>query len=533
MAIIIELKGYMRMLRRPGLHLSTLCALLLFSSSAATRNQEHESPLRFRVTLSKDLAPKAASGRLFVLMTGAPREMQTISISFPPGSTWVAAMEIEHFAPGATVEFDPDLKAYPKPLSQAKPGTYQVMALLDPDHSYACAGGGEGDLTSPLAKVENLNPADAKPIELTLTRSTPARFKPADTESVKLVEFQSPMLSKFWGRAITVRAGVVLPPSYGKDPKKTYAGVYHVHGFGGDHTAAWRQGTQLVKEMGEGKSAEMIHIFLNGSFPTGHHEFADSVNNGPWGKALTEEFIPHLEKRFRLVNKAYARFLSGHSSGGWSTLWLQVTYPDFFGGTWSTAPDPVDLRNFTGIDATPGSTDNAYHERDGSSKQLVRMEGKFIVSIEEFARQEEVMGEYGGQFASFEWVWSPRGEDGRPMKLFNRESGELNQETLEYWRNYDIRLILEKNWPRLAPRLKGKINVICGDADTFRLDAAVKMLCGFFKEKRSDAVCEIVPGRDHFNLYQSYQTYPDGLAARIYKKWPPSSGPAGEFKRPK
>ena len=103
MAIIIELKGYMRMLRRPGLHLSTLCALLLFSSSAATRNQEHESPLRFRVTLSKDLAPKAASGRLFVLMTGAPREMQTISISFPPGSTWVAAMEIEHFAPGATV----------------------------------------------------------------------------------------------------------------------------------------------------------------------------------------------------------------------------------------------------------------------------------------------------------------------------------------------------------------------------------------------------------------------------------------------
>jgi hypothetical protein len=326
------------------------------------------------------------------------------------------------------------------------------------------------------------------------------------------------MLAKFWGRAITMRAGVVLPPSYGKGLKKTYAGVYHVHGFGGDHTRAWRDGTPLVKEMGEGKSAEMIHIFLDGSFPTGHHEFADSVNNGPWGKALTEEFIPHLEKQFRLVNKPYARFLTGHSSGGWSTLWLQVTYPDFFGGTWSTAPDPVDLRSFTGIDATPGSTDNAYRERDGSPKQLARMGGKFIVSIEEFARQEEVTGEYGGQFASFEWVWSPRGQDGRPMKLFNRESGELNQEVLKYWRNYDIRLILEKNWPRLAPKLKGKINVICGDADTFRLEEAVKMLCGFFKEKGSDAVCELVPGRDHMNLYGSYQTYPDGLAARIYKE---------------
>jgi putative esterase len=506
------------MLRRPGFVFSALCALLLFSSSAATRNQEHKSPLRFRVTLSKGLAPKAASGRLFVLMTSAPQEMRTIKVGFIPGSTWIAAMEVEYLAPDATIEFDPDLKAYPKSFSQARPGTYQAMALLDTNHTYAYHGEDEGDLTSAVVKVENLNPADSKPVELTLTRSTPTRFKPTDTENIKLIEFRSPMLAKFWGRAITMRAGVVLPPSYGKDPKKTYAGVYHVHGFGGDHTAAWREGTQLVKEMGDGESAEMIHIFLDGSFPTGHHEFADSVNNGPWGNALTEEFIPHLEQQFRLVNKDYARFLTGHSSGGWSTLWLQVTYPDFFGGTWSTAPDPVDLRSFTGIDATPGSTDNAYRERDGSPKQLVRMGGKFIVSIEEFARQEEVMGEYGGQFASFEWVWSPRGEDGRPMKLFNRESGELNQETLKYWRNYDIRLILEENWPRLAPRLKGKINVICGDADTFRLEEAVKMLCGFFKEKRSDAVCEIVPGRDHMNLYQPYQTYPDGLAARIYKE---------------
>jgi S-formylglutathione hydrolase FrmB len=527
------MKGFCSMLRRPSFILFALCAFFLFQSSAATRNQEHESPLRFRVTLSKGLAPKGASGRLLLLMTGAAREMQTIEMGFIPGSTWVAATEVEYLAPDATVEFDPNMKAYPRPFSQAKPGTYQVMALLDPNHSYAYHGEDEGDLTSAVVKVENLNPADAKPIELTLTRSTPARFKPADTENVKLVEFQSPMLTKFWGRAITMRAGVVLPPGYGKDPKKTYAGVYQVHGFGGDHTAAWRQGGQIVRERGEDKSAEMIHIYLDGSFPTGHHEFADSVNNGPWGKALTEEFIPHLEKRFRLANKAYARFLTGHSSGGWSTLWLQVTYPDFFGGTWSTAPDPVDLRSFTGIDVTPGSTDNAYRERDGSPKQLVRMGGKFIVSIEQFARQEEVTGEYGGQFASFEWVWSPRGEDGRPMKMFNRESGELNQEVLKYWQNYDIRLILENNWTRLAPKLKGKINVICGDADTFRLEEAVKMLCGFFKEKGSDAVCELVPERDHMNLYQPYQTYPDGLAARIYKEMAAKFEAGGKFRTSK
>jgi len=499
-------------------YLPALCLLLLCSASLTARHPSRSGPLRFRITLAKEVAPQATAGRLFVLMTDSPQEQETLSVGFVPGSTWIAAMEVAHLAPGNTIEFDPDRKAFPRPFSQAKPGAYQLMALLDPDHTYAYHGQDEGDLYSPVVKVESLDPTNTTPIELVLSKRTEARFKPTDTESVKLAEFQSPLLTAFWGRPITMRAGVVLPPSYGQDPRRTYPAVYHVHGFGGNHYTAWGQGQSLVSAMSEGKQTEMVHIFLDGSFPTGHHEFADSVNNGPWGRALTEEFIPHLEKRFHLVAKPYARFLTGHSSGGWSTLWLQVTYPDFFGGTWSTAPDPVDLRSFTGIDATPGSHDNAYRTPDGQPKNLVRVGGRELVTIEEFVKQEEVAGAYGGQFASFEWVWSPRAQDGRPMKLFNRETGELDPAVLRAWQKYDIRLTLEEHWATLGPKLRGKLNVICGAEDTFHLNEAVVLLCDFFKRKGSDAVCEIVPGRDHGNLYQSYETYPDGLAARIYKE---------------
>jgi enterochelin esterase-like enzyme len=132
---------------------------------------------------------------------------------------------------------------------------------------------------------------------------------------VKAVLHKSTVLSDFWGRAITMRAAVVLPPGYNKDARRTYATVYHVHGFGGDHTGAWSQAGALTRAMSEGKQAEMVHVFLDGSFSTGHHEFADSINNGPWGRALTREFIPHLEKRFRLIARPNARFLTGHSSG--------------------------------------------------------------------------------------------------------------------------------------------------------------------------------------------------------------------------
>lgn len=473
------------------------------------------APLRFEITLDAAVAPKGSSGRMILFLADASKPRERLSGGFVPGETWMAAQEFEHIGPGAKVMFDPDVLAYPKPFSEAARGDYEVMALLDPDHSYALTAQNEGDLYSAVLTLRDFNPATAGPVKLTLDKITPARPKLKDTENIKLVEFESPMLSTFWGRPIVMQAGVVLPPDYGRDPAKRYPAAYIVHGFGGDHTTAWRAGPGLVKDMASGKRFPMVHVFLNGSFPTGHHVFADSVNNGPWGKALTQEFIPFLEKTFSLIAKPGARFLTGHSSGGWSTLWLEVNYPDVFGGTWSTSPDPVDLHSFTGIDVTPGSTENAYRAKDGHSRNLVRMNGKDVASIEQFAKAERVQGEFGGQFASFDWVWSPRGIDGRPMELFNRDTGDLNPFVEQAWQKYDIRRIVEGNWATLGPKLLGKVHLVVGSEDTFHLEEAAIMFCDFLKSKGREDVCEIVPGRDHMNLYQKYKTYPDGLDIRI------------------
>ena len=68
--------------------------------------------------------------------------------------------------------------------------------------------------------------------------------------------------------------------------------------------------------------------------------------------------------------KASGRFLNGHSSGGWATLWLQVTYPKVFGGTWSTSPDSSDFHHFTGPDLYAENA-NVYRRPDGSAWPLV------------------------------------------------------------------------------------------------------------------------------------------------------------------
>jgi hypothetical protein len=112
---------------------------------------------------------------------------------------------------------------------------------------------------------------------------------------------------------------------------------------------------------------------------------------------------------------------------------------------------------------------------------------------------EVVVGE-GGQLRSFEWVFSPRGGDGLPQPLYDRESGAVDPAVAEAWKRYDIRLILEENWPSLGPKLAGKLHVFVGDLDTFYLEGAVKLLKQSLEALGSDAVVEIHPDRDHTTI---------------------------------
>jgi hypothetical protein len=207
--------------------------------------------------------------------------------------------------------------------------------------------------------------------------------------------------------------------------------------------------------------------------------------------------------------KPSSRFLTGHSSGGWAGLWLQVNYPRFFGGVWATSPDPVDFRSFVGPNIAGGVPENIYRKPDGSPWTLVRINGKDTMTLQDWGRQEYVLGEYGGQFASFEAVFSQRGPDGRPMPLFDRHTGEVDPVVAKAWEKYDISKVIRARWKEIGPDLKGKIHVMVGTQDTFHLEQPVHLLDGVMKELGSDAQFTYVEGKGHFDLYS------DGLRNRI------------------
>ena len=122
-----------------------------------------------------------------------------------------------------------------------------------------------------------------------------------------------------------------------------------------------------------------------------------------------------------------------------------------------------------------------------------------MLFYDDFSRMEDVIGD-GGQLHSFEAVFSPLGPDGRPRPLYDGSTGAVDPEVARAWEAYDVRLVLEKNWNALGAKLASKLHVMTGELDTFYLEGAVKLLKDALGRLGSDAVVEVIPGKDHGNL---------------------------------
>ena len=485
-----------------------LC-LLLAALSCLLHSQTGE-PIHFRVKLAAELGSEPRSGRLLVFLSSSEKAEKELHPGFgaEAHSVWITAREVERLEPGAAVDLYGTESSYPAPLRQAPAGNYEAMALLDVAHHYAYNQDSAGNPRSEVVRLKQLDPAHAGAVELTLSQLTPEQPVRAPA-SGEMLDFESSALTAFWGRPVHMRGVVLLPPDYATSTRR-YPSVYWTHGFGDTlRGIAQYMAPMYAKMMEKGEIPPMNYVLLDESCPGGTHEFADSVNNGPWGTALTTELIPYLEKKYRMLGRPSGRLLTGHSSGGWAALWLQVAYPKVFGGSWPTSPDPSDFRKFTGPDLHPAALSNFYHDSQGKAWPLVRMDGKDVMSLEDYARQEAVLATYGGQIASFEWVFSPRGEDGMPEQLFDRQTGVVNPEVAKAWEKYDIAEILRKNARELRRLLQNKIHLTVGTADTFHLDESAHALDETMQQLGIKATFTYLPGKTHFDLYKN------GLAEQI------------------
>lgn len=500
--------------------------------------------------VTREVGDPTTTGRVYVLMTTngdtEPRLQRVGWGSIQP----FAGVDVEDWDGTAPIEFGPDVPTYPyERLGTVPPGRYFVQAIMDVYDRYERSDGHRvwlprvewegrvftktpGNLFSEPRWLD-VAAGSVPDAAFVLDGVVPPIDVPGDSRWVKRFRIRSELLSEFWGRDMELGAVVLLPRGYGDDPERRYPVVYVQNHFSFDPPFSFpehrdeelrrrlvaqtneitEEATSYHEQMGFVESPEeFFEAWTGPDFPrfiavTFQHpnpwfdssHAVDSPNTGPFGRAIFEELIPEFESRFRTIRESWARTLTGGSTGGWTSLALQVFQPDFFGGAWVIFPDSVDFRRMVLSDiyrdeSVYVSQDHEERDRDHrlpsqewlpAERPFRRtVEGQVHVTFRDMSRLESVVASRcrsGLQLHPWHAIFGPVGPDGYPVPLWDEETGRIDRTVAEYWRRYDLTHYLKTNWSRIGPKLVGKLHFGSGDMDNYYLNTALYLLEDFLE----------------------------------------------------
>jgi hypothetical protein len=465
--------------------------------------------IRFEISFAKSAHPDPITGRVYVILskTETPEPRTQVGRLGTP----FFGHDVERLAAGTAAVIDANELGHPVwDMRDIPTGDYYAQAFVNVYSEFKRADGhtvwmhddqwegqnwsrSPGNLYSDVQRV-HYDPSKPFHVRLDAAHVIPPVAIPADTRFVKRFKFQSPTLTKFWGRPIYLGATVLLPRDY-ETSTISYPVLYDQGHFSLNAALRFQESPDnaAYKDWMRDDFPRVVAVTFQHPAPYFDDSYAvNSVNVGPYGDAIMNELIPEVEKRFRIIKEPWARWLDGGSTGGWESLALQVWHPDFFGGTWSYCPDPVTFSDVEGI--------NAYKDKNAFWKDFEWYREPTINSREldysprQTSQQRNFMelvnGTHGrsgtGQLDIWSAVYGPLGADGFFAPLFDKRTGTIDPTVAQYWRDhYDILEYLKKNWTTVGPKLVDKIHIYVGDADTYQLDRATRELEAWMKTTQS------------------------------------------------
>ncbi|MFK7863332.1 MAG: hypothetical protein AB8B95_03795 [Pseudohongiellaceae bacterium] len=494
-----------------------LSFLLLTSFGQAQDN------LEFSVSFNSDSVTQPQDGRLLVLLATHAEQEPRFLVNTSAQTQLMFGLNVESWTEGQEVQVDNSAVGFPiHELSEVPPGTYYAQALLNRYKDYNLASGitvslppdrGEGqrwnrkpgNLYSKPIKIE-ISATGENQFPLVLDQVIPEITPPQDSKYIKHITMRSELLSEFWGEDVMLGAHVLLPEGFDENPQARYPlMVFHGHfpsDFGGFRTIPPDpdlppsyssrfdiEGYNLIEQE---EAYNFYQDWISEDFPrfiaieiqhpTPYYDDSYAVNSasqGPYGDALTYELIPFIEEQFRGIGEGWARFTYGGSTGGWEAMAVQTFYPDEYNGAFIACPDPIDFRAYLTVNIYEDSNGYFY---DSQFQKLPRPGhrdylGNIHASQYDYNRFEAALGDKGRsgqQYDIWEATFSPMGDDGYPLRLWDKETGEIDREVADYWReNYDLMHILKRDWETLGPKLEGKLHLYVGDMDNYYLNNAV------------------------------------------------------------
>jgi S-formylglutathione hydrolase FrmB len=138
----------------------------------------------------------------------------------------------------------------------------------------------------------------------------------------------------------TERYSIFLPPSFSKNPSKTYPVIYFLHGLNNDETS-WtmeRYGhlqSTLEQMIVSGKIPELIMVH-----PRGDNSFYCNYLDGSkrYEDLISQELIAYMEANYRAKKGRENRSIAGTSMGAFGALKIAMKYQDRFAAVVAQSP---------------------------------------------------------------------------------------------------------------------------------------------------------------------------------------------------
>ena len=493
-------------------------------------DKDDNSNFAIKVSYSEVVGKEDKDGRLLLMLSNSDGAEPRFQINEGLNGQLVFGMNVDGMGSGEVMTFDDSVFGFPyASLAEVPPGEYNVQALLHVYETFNLSTGHTVKLPMDNGEGQqwNRSPGNlySQPFKITVTENgiqevnvvmdqvIPPIEEAKDTEWIKHIKIKSEKLSEFWGRDMYLGAHVLLPKGFDEHPEAKYPlMIFHGHfpdDFGGFRTTPpdpnlkpeysdrfsldgyniiqQQEAYDFYQRWNEPDFPRMLIIEIQ--HPTPYYDDSYAVNSasqGPYGDAITYELIPEIEKQFRGMGEGWSRFLYGGSTGGWEALAVQVKYPDEYNGCFAACPDPIDFRAFCLTNIYEDK--NAYFYKSANKKLEVPSHRNYLGQIQSTVREsnhlELVLGDKtrsGQQWDIWEATYSPQ-EDGYPIRIWDKMSGDIDPEIAQYWKeNFDLKYIMERDWDKLGEKLKGKIHIYCGDMDNYYLNNAVYLMEDFLE----------------------------------------------------
>lgn len=302
---------------------------------------------------------------------------------------------------------------------------------------------------------------------------------------------------------------VYLPPGYDDEPARRYPSIYWLHGYMGTvenvhNVSAFRPTVvEAIDALFATKDVPpCIVVYIDAWTAYGGSQYVDSPGTGDYHTYLCDELVPFVDARYRTLDAAAHRGISGKSSGGFGAMITPMLRPDLFGGLASHAGDalyelcyiPDFGQVVRGLREYGGSYERFWADFKSRPPMSKRSDGDLVLVY--------------GVAAAFS-----ADPDGTVHLPFNTKTGRLVDDVWERWLAWDpVRMV-----PRYAEALRG-LKAIYLDGGT-RDEWFLELGAGAMQEALAeigvtDVACEVFDAA-HGGIDYRYPTGTAYLAHRL------------------